>query len=68
MGNKRGGHRVWWGGLKEGDHLEDLDVNGRVILKWIFKMWDDSMDWIDLTQDRDRWKAFMNAVMNHRVS
>jgi hypothetical protein len=44
----------WWGGLKEGDHLEDLNVDGRVILKWIFKMWDDSMDWIGLTQDRDR--------------
>ena len=58
----------WWGGRKEGDHLEDLDVGGRLILKWILKMWDDSMDWIDLTQDRDRRKAFVNAVMNLRVS
>jgi len=54
--------------MKEGDHLEDLDIGGRVILKWIFKMWDDSMDCIDLTQNRDRWKAFVNAVMNLRVS
>jgi hypothetical protein len=29
----------WWGDLREGDHLGDPRVDGRIILKWIFK-WD----------------------------
>jgi hypothetical protein len=30
----------WWRVLKEGDHLEDLGIDRRMILKWIFKKWD----------------------------
>jgi hypothetical protein len=28
----------------------------------------DGMDWIDLVEDRDRWRALVKTVMNIRVS
>jgi hypothetical protein len=30
----------WWGNLRERDHLRDPGVNGRIILRWIFRKWD----------------------------
>ena len=51
----------------ERDHTEGLRVEGKLILKWIFKEWDWGMDWIHLAEDRDRWLALANAVMNLRV-
>ena len=58
----------WWGNLREIDHLEDSGVGGRIILRWIIRKWDvGGMDWIDLAQDGDRWRALVNAVMNLRV-
>jgi hypothetical protein len=53
---------MWWRGLREGDRREDV------------RTWEDNikiqhagcgdMDWIDLVQDRDKWRALVNAVMN----
>jgi hypothetical protein len=44
----------WFEDLEAGDHLGDPGVDGRIIVKWIFKTWDGGMGWIELAQDRDR--------------
>ena len=55
---------TWWGNLTEGDHSEDPDVDGKIILKCsgIGKG-----AWTDLAEDRDSWRTLVNAVMNLRV-
>jgi len=37
MGARRGVHRVLVGNLRERDHLGDPGVDGRIILRWIFR-------------------------------
>jgi hypothetical protein len=60
--------RFWWGNLREIDCMGDPGVDGRIILRWIFRKWDmEGMDWVELALDRDRWWALVNAVMNLRV-
>jgi hypothetical protein len=57
----------WWESQKE----RELE---RPICRWVdnIKMdpreirWD-GMDWIDVAQDRDQWRAFVNTVMNLQV-
>jgi hypothetical protein len=53
---ERGG--VYRGILRERNHLGDPGVDGRIILRWIFRKWD-VRAWTGsrMAQDRNRWRA-----------
>jgi hypothetical protein len=40
MGEGRVVHRFWWGNVREIDHWGDPDVDGMIILRWIFRKWE----------------------------
>jgi hypothetical protein len=56
----------WRESQKERDHWEDQDVGGWTILKWILERWD-GVDWMDMAQEIDQWRALVNTVLNLRV-
>jgi hypothetical protein len=53
----------WLGGLKEGDHWEDLGVDGMDQREIGFG----NVGWIHWAQDRDRLRALVNTIMNLQV-
>jgi hypothetical protein len=58
----------WRENMKERDHLEDRGVDGRMgILMDIRETGWRGVEWIHLAQDRGRWRAVVNAVMNLQV-
>jgi hypothetical protein len=56
-----------FGGKPESkDYLKDQSVDGiKMDLSEIG--WEGGVEWIHLAQDRDRWRAFVQAVMNLQV-
>jgi hypothetical protein len=58
-------HTVFlWGNLKERDNFEEPGVDGRIRQDGASGSGMGGNEWIDLAQNRDRWRALVHAVMN----
>jgi hypothetical protein len=54
--------------VRERGHRGDPDIDGRIILRWIFRKLEGGHgDWMELAQDRDGWRALVSTVKNLRV-
>jgi hypothetical protein len=50
--------KFWTKNVKGRDHAEELGVDGKTISDWILgEIGWESVDWMHLAQDRDRWRA-----------
>ena len=68
MGEGRGMYSVLVGKAEGKNDWRDTGIDGRIILRWIFRRWDvGGIDWIELAQDRDGWWALGNVFMNLQV-
>jgi len=68
MGERRDVYRVLVGKPEGKNHLEELGVDGEDNNKLdLQEVGCGYMDWIELVQVRDRWRALVNAVMILRV-
>jgi hypothetical protein len=50
--------KCWSENLTGRDHMEDLGIDRRTILKW------EDVDWIHLAEDKVQWWAVGNMVIN----
>jgi hypothetical protein len=64
----QGGRVICWGNLRERETTWEPRLRWEDNIKMDLQevgCW--GMDWILLVQDRDRWRAHVNTVMNPRV-
>jgi hypothetical protein len=63
-GEKRGAYRILVGRPDGRRPLGRPRCRWEENIKMDLKKWDGRMDWMELAQDRDRWRALVNALMS----
>jgi hypothetical protein len=53
--------------LQERDHPEDLGLDERITLNFVFKENEGDVYWVNLAPDRVKWRALLNTVMKFWV-
>jgi hypothetical protein len=48
-------------------NIKNLDIYGRIILKFILVKLNAGLGWIYMAQDRDQWRTLVNTVLNLQV-
>jgi hypothetical protein len=67
IGNRRPAYRILVGRPGGKRPIARSGVDGRIILKSVFKKWNGGMHWIDVALDRNRWQARVNAVITFEL-
>jgi hypothetical protein len=57
MEDMRNANKIVVGILNGRKRMEDSDVDGRTLLKWINSICYEDVDWIHLAQDSDQWRV-----------
>jgi hypothetical protein len=56
--------KFWSGNQTGGDNVEDVSVDGKIILEWILEKQSENMRiGLILAKDRDQWLVLLSAVM-----
>jgi hypothetical protein len=69
LGNRRGAYRILVGRPEGRSPPEDLGVDGKIILERdLQEIGGGVMNWTDMAQERDGWRAVVNEVTNLQLT